>query len=66
MFCVKISLVCLARKWIQVANSRNFHHSFENEMACYSPNFGNDLQMMVAIGKEYSFTSNFDMPRPFT
>ena len=35
-------------------------------MARYSSNFGNKLQMMVGIGKEYGFTSNFDMPRPFT
>ena len=34
-------------------------------MACYSSNFGNKLQMMVGIGKEYHFTLNFDMPRPF-
>ena len=38
---------------------RNFHRSFENEMACYSSNFGNKLQMMVGIGKEYHFTLNF-------
>ena len=37
-----------------------------NEMACVSSNFGNTLPMMVGIGKEYGFTSNFDMPRPFT
>ena len=35
-------------------------------MACYSLNFGNKLQMMVGIGKEYGFTLNFDMPRLFT
>ena len=34
-------------------------------MACYSSNFGNKLQMMVGMGKEYNFTLNFDMPRPF-
>ena len=34
-------------------------------MACYSSNFENKLQTMVGIGKEYSFTLNFDMPRPF-
>ena len=46
-------------------NSRYFHRSFENEMACYFSNFGNKLQMMAGIGKEYHFTLNFDMPRPF-
>ena len=37
-----------------------------NERAFYSSNFGNKLQMMVEIGKEYRFTLNFDMPWPFT
>ena len=41
------------------------HRSFENEMACYSSNFGNQLQMMVGIGKEYGFTLNFHMSRLF-
>ena len=45
---------------------RNFHCSFKNEMACYSSNFGNKLQMKVGIGKEYGFTLNFHMPRLFT
>ena len=40
--------------------------SFENKMACNSSNFGNRLQMMVGIGKEYGFTLNFDIPRLFT
>ena len=35
-------------------------------MARYSSNFGNKLQMMVGIGKECGFTSNFDMPRSFS
>ena len=35
-------------------------------MARYSSNFGNKLQMMVGISKEYGFTSNFDISRPFT
>ena len=35
-------------------------------MASYSSNFGNMLQMMVGIAKEYGFTPNFDMPRSFT
>ena len=35
-------------------------------MARYSSNFGNKLQMMAGIGKEYGFTSNFGMPRPLT
>ena len=35
-------------------------------MARYSSNFRNKLQMMVGIGKECGFTSNFDMPRSFT
>ena len=35
-------------------------------MARYSSNFGNKLQMMVGIGKECGFTSNFNMPRSFT
>ena len=30
----------------------NFHSSFQNEMARYSSNLGNKLQMMVGIGKE--------------
>ena len=40
---------------------RNFHRSFESEVACYSSNFGNKLQLMVGKGKEYRFTSNFDI-----
>ena len=44
----------------------DFHHSFKNKMARYSSNFGNNLQMMVSVGKEYGFTSNFDMLRSFT
>ena len=32
--------------------SRNFHRSFENEMACYSSNFTNKLPMMVDVGVE--------------
>ena len=36
-----------------------------NEMACYSSNFANKLQMMVDIGKEYFFTLNFNFPRSF-
>ena len=35
-------------------------------MVRYSPKFGNKLQIMVEIGKEYGFTSNFEMPLPFT
>ena len=35
-------------------------------MARYSSNFGNKLQIMVGIGKEYGFKLNFDMPRSFT
>ena len=35
-------------------------------MARYSSNFGNKLQIMVGIGKEYGFKMNFDMPRSFT
>ena len=35
-------------------------------MARYSSNFRNKLQKIVELGKEYGFTSNFDMPRPFT
>ena len=50
----------------QVTNSGNFHRSFKNEMARYSSNFGKKLQMMVEIGKECGFTSNFDMVRSFT
>ena len=66
MFNVKISSVCLERKWAYVANSGNFHRSFKNKVARYSSNFGNKLQMMVGRGKECGFTSNFDMPRSFT
>ena len=36
------------------------------QMARYSSNFGNELQIMVGIGKEYGFKLNFDMPRSFT
>ena len=43
----------------------NFHRRFQHEMAHHSSNFENKLQMMVGIGKEYGFTSNFDMPWPF-
>ena len=42
------------------------HRSVKNKMARYSSNFGNKLQMIVGIGKECCFTSNFDMPRSFT
>ena len=66
MFNVKISSVCLEQKWALVANSGDFHRNFQNEMAHYSANFGNKLQMMVGIGKECGVTSNFDMPRSFT
>ena len=66
VFNVKISSLCLERKWALVANLGNFHRSFKNKMARYSSNFGNRLQMMVGIGKKYGFTSNFDMPRSFT
>ena len=57
---VKISSVCSERKWAQVVNLGNFHRSFKNKMACYFSNFGNKLQMMVGIGRECGFTSNFD------
>ena len=42
------------------------HRSFQNEMARYSSNVGNKLQMMIKIGKVCGFTSNFDTPKPFT
>ena len=42
------------------------HRSFQHEMARYTSNFGNKLQMMVRIAKEYGFASNFDILRPFT
>ena len=42
------------------------NRSLHNEKARYSSNFGYKLQMMVGTGKEYDFTSNFDMLRPFT
>ena len=32
----------------------------------YSSNFGNKLQIMVGIGKDYGFQLNFDMPKSFT
>ena len=63
---VKIRSVCLKRRWAQGANSGIIHRSFKNKMALYSPNFGNKLQMIVGMGKECGFTSNFDMPRSFT
>ena len=42
------------------------HRSFQNEVAYYSSNFGNKLRMMIGIGKECGFTSNFGMQRSFT
>ena len=66
VFDAEISSVCLERKWTQVGNSGIFHRSFKNKVARYSANFGNKLQMVVGIGKECGFTSNFDMPRSFT
>ena len=42
------------------------HRSFHHEMARYSSNVGNKLQMMIKRGKIYGFTSNFDTPKPFT
>ena len=56
----------MERKWAKVAISGNFHRSFKNEMARKSSNFGNELQIMVGIGKECGFKPNFDMPRSFT
>ena len=35
-------------------------------MARYSSTIGKKLPMMVGIGKEFDFTSNFDMPWLFT
>ena len=61
----KITLICLERKWAKGANSRILQRSFENEMARYSPNFKEQLQIMVEMGKEWGFPLNFDMPRPF-
>ena len=42
------------------------HRSFQHEMARYSSNVGNKLQMMINVGKVCGFTSNFDTPKPFT
>ena len=42
------------------------HRCFENEMACYSSNFGFRFQMMAGISKKYGFTLSFDIPRLFT
>ena len=42
------------------------HRSFQHEMARYSSNVGNKLQIMIKIGKVCGFTSNFDTPKPFT
>ena len=47
-------------------NSRNFHRSFENEVAPYSSNFGDKYQILVEIDKECGFPLNFDMPWPFS
>ena len=55
MFNLKLSTVCL---------ERNFHRSFKNEMARHSSIFGEELQLMVKIGKEYGSTSNFDAVYP--
>ena len=46
--------------------SKNFHRGFKNKMARYSSDFRNKLQVMVGIGKDCGFTSNFNMPRSFT
>ena len=35
-------------------------------MACFSTVFGNNCEIILGIGKEYRFTSNFTLPRPFT
>ena len=35
-------------------------------MARYSPNFGDNWQSLLEMGKECHFPSNFDMPRQFT
>ena len=43
-----------------------FTAASKNKMARYSSNFGNKLQIMVGVGKECSFTSNFDMPKSFS
>ena len=42
------------------------HRSFQHEMARYSSNVGNKLQMMINVGKVCGFASNFDTPKPFT
>ena len=44
----------------------NFHRSFKIKWLVILSNVGNKLQMMVALGKECGFTSNFDIPRSFT
>ena len=48
------------------SNLRNFNRSFQNKMPRNSSNFGDNLQMMVGIGKQCVFTSNFEMLRSFT
>ena len=50
----------------QSCNLGKLSPQLKNEMARYSSNFGNKLQIMVGIGKEYGFKPNFDMPRSFT
>ena len=47
---------------------RKLSPQLQNRMGCNSSNFGNKLQkqMIVGIGKECGFTSNFDMTRSFT
>ena len=42
------------------------HRSIQHEMARYSSNVGNKLQMMIKVDKVCGFTSNFDTPKPFT
>ena len=59
MLNVQISSVCLERKWALVANSGYFRRSFKNTRARYSSNFGNKLQMVVGIGKEYGLCRIF-------
>ena len=44
---------------------RNFHRSFQNEMAHYSSNFENKWQIKIAIGKDWGFTSIFGIPKSF-
>ena len=62
----KISTVCLGENGPVLKIREIFTEAANMKCLVISSNFGNELQMMVTIGKEYGFTSNFDILWPFT